>query len=213
MPGNIVDVDTFPESLSISQDGEDADEASLMLMLQGIANRTRWLKRRIWGFGNLTNQWLTIPLQPIRAVDPIDDALLDGMGTKRSGNAIVLRQINLGGKATVYLPSILNGMLIKEIYAWGRGRGVHAALPDSLPRFVLRSHTYDGNTAVIGTGTGSSASVSNYHSSFEMSLSIAGSLSVVESTSYHIEFIGENGANAAADGFEILTAAVRVQGN
>jgi hypothetical protein len=50
MATNITDVDTFTTPLQVPDDGEDADQASLLnTFLQGLANRTRNAKNRLDG--------------------------------------------------------------------------------------------------------------------------------------------------------------------
>lgn len=57
MAENITDVDTFTDPIQVSVDSEFADNASLKLFIQGLANRTRNAKNRLdtifANFGNL----------------------------------------------------------------------------------------------------------------------------------------------------------------
>lgn len=214
MPTNITEnPDDYPVNLVAANDGEDADHASLLDMLQKVANRTAWLKKRLWGYGTVTTNWLTIPLIPVVPLDDGETGQFEGFSAMYRSPAVVLRQVALGGSCFVMLPPLLNSMLIKEVVIYAQGRGAHTDLPAMPPKVELRKQSATGAGTLLGSASDGSGSVAQYHSQSELTIEVAGSESVLQSNAYYLRFFGEDGANALAEGWQVYSAAVRVQGN
>jgi hypothetical protein len=206
MPNSITDnPDNFPANIPYAADGEDADSASLAQSFQALGDRTAYLLKRLWGFGTITNQWISVPLNPV--IETGDWAWFQG-------SAFTYRQQETAAAAVLVFPSLLNSMIIKEIEVRGRGRGGHASLPATPPQFEFYRQQANSSYDLIATEADGSGSVSTYEAGSTLSMTLpGGGVNTVEGEAYYIRLVGEFGANAIADGWEVFSIWARVQGN
>lgn len=203
MPVNVTDVDEFTTPVNYPDDGEDADSGSILECIQDLANRTSWLKKRLWGFGTITNQWISVPLTPVV-----------GSSWAFFEEPYAYRQQQVAAVAVIPFPTVLNSMIIKEIEIRARGRGGHASLPENPPRVEFYRQAAFASAELIASVSDSSGSVGTYEAGDTLDMTIPDDgLNTVQGQAYYLKLRGEYGANAIASGWEVFSISARIQGN
>ncbi|MDX1526984.1 MAG: hypothetical protein R3337_00065 [Gammaproteobacteria bacterium] len=209
MPSNVpFEEDIWPENFTIPNDGEDADQASLLNAFEEYANALRWLKKRLFLFGTIGTTRATVPLSGFQDIN-------GGFAPWVFGNQVYLRQRQLGGQCIVHLPALYSSMLLREVRVWAAGGGhLTTALPATMPSVRLYRQDAVGAVTQLAAETFSAASMSAYQSGVNVTLEPSGDESVVENRGYFLRIFGESGENAIADdGFKVFAISMRVQGN
>jgi hypothetical protein len=216
----IVPVNAWAASLSIPQDLEPANSASIALYVQELANRLEYLRSRLPG--------ATAPANAIDRFPALNSGYIQSSVTDWSPNAFassnvygyVWQQIAVAQtQARVQIPLdplLQTGMVIKAMSIDYCGRN-HGALPVTmpllelykLPRGLVAYSNYflpGGGGSVAATLIDSQVDTSGSVVAFESLHAVSKTLAAAEAVdlanfSYVLAFKGEYGVNAQVQGF------------
>lgn len=198
---NITDVETFTDPIQAIADGDELKNATLAPGIQGLANRTRLLARRIWAGEAASRKYLEL-----FAGRDVQNHWTTASPPSGTGSGLVLQQAGTDPTKGMWWTAVLPPKCtIKAVVAEVHGGSGHAGLPATMPALVLQAWDWSGATAQYAQ-TDPSASLGAYeipHTIAKTGLSIgvtgtAGGL-------YQVRIFGEGGANALANKFHIAS--------
>lgn len=176
MPTTVTEADTFPTTLEVPNDGEDADQASVLTtFVQDLADRTRWLRNR-----NLAAQ-ITASSTGYKLDGFMQAAVLnktDNVWAPNTGFWLQTEGASGASACSLHwsLPRIPNAVL-EGVDVWVHGdvisTGAHGGLPAGMPVVALYG-TEQGasgpNSDVVVTQTDTSGSLPAYETAHKISL-------------------------------------------
>jgi hypothetical protein len=135
----IAAVDNWEPLVKVPDDGEDANSWSLEYGVRALADRTLWLRNRLWGAGyNTLSRIVHAPLTPLFTQGFAWDPTLMGW--------VASDQTSVPAQMDVPVPTLPEGAEIVAIVVTYQGVGTHATVT-ALPSFEVRTSYGSGTYA------------------------------------------------------------------
>jgi hypothetical protein len=199
MPSNIIESNAFTSPLQVPNDTEAANQASLLLFAQGLANRSLFLRQRIPGIADTYN--ITHALAAMAMV-----------GFAYENTALVplsIYQSSISGSPRVFIPLAglpATGRISQvRIDVGGALNTSHVSLPATMPfiNLVYQPVTSGAMPVSLGTQADTSASASAYNAPHAITLTLGTPHTIRTDSSYYLIVNGELGAGALENEFYI----------
>lgn len=178
--------DTYHSTVTAPSDGDAANGTNFQAGIQDCADNARYVRDRCPGAAAST-----VIIIPPQIATPDLDGYWDLLGNYQ-------RQNDVSTSHKLYYPVVMppDGT-ITQVRCLVTGTGGHSALPANMPILRLYSLDSTGTTTQEGTVTDTSADLGAYETVHWITLS---GLSVsLGQDAYHVDLLGESGANALAD--------------
>lgn len=196
MPNNITDVDIWTPTITTVADGEDADETFFALPAQGLANRTKHIRKGVPGIAASFIQRCVMPATPVHNNNSRFTHSTNG------NHRWAQSDITDSGGLTFEIGPLPTFGKIDRVAARVTGSPTHVGLPATMPAISFVTFT-EGVSAYGSAVVDASASVGAYETPHM--LEVTGlAHSIVAGESYGILITGETGANAIAGKFVVL---------
>lgn len=196
MPTNITDSNTWTTPLVAPSDGDAVTGASIQTPVQGVGNRTEFLRKRI--LGTETGDIISLPLNQFFVA--ASGGAFKWTASLGAAAEAGWQQNDVGAAYSLGFPVPLpKHCVIKSVTAAIRGASGHAGLPGTMPVLrLLQQDPSGGNAAVIGSQTDASPNVPSYEVTHLVTISgLSQAVAFDELYNYYVLLHGEGGANAA----------------
>lgn len=196
MATNVIESDVYTTTIKVPDDvTDDADQASLLdNFVQGLANRTNFLQRRIPAVASPTGVWLHVPLTPL--------ACSSSAAPTTAGSQFYISQTDITGPALGTVKWSIQEFYGAKIIACRlrlKGAAGHAALPDfTMPLFGIYSVT-TGNTVPAVTAEATAFDTSANVAAYELAhyITLTGlNLPYDPEKLYYLQAQGEDGTGS-----------------
>lgn len=190
----------YPATIDVFDDGDNADAASIAPALEGLADRTAWFTKHI--YGGEAGDYFPVPLSPLMN----DNARFVWAAT---GVGLGLLQVDVTDEGFLLfeLPLITKLGGIVSLTAHLVGQTGRAGLPATKPQISLvRENNIDAATAytIVATQVDGSGTLGAYEGAHYISLAISPTEAIDFAAGgyakrYYVLFKGETGANSLAN--------------
>lgn len=208
----ITPVNAWGATLSIPQDLEPANSASIALYVQELANRLEYLRKRMPG--------ASATADALRVLTPLATGIQNGANyvyqvSATPGNFPFVLQSSLGSTPMFFpVAGLFPGATIKTIYMRYTSVTLRAGLPAVMPRIELAS--YDRSTAapaetVLANAIDPSVSAALYQTVHDVTVNLGAPEVVSPAKLYFLKVFGESGANSAV-GSNLISVGVDLYG-
>lgn len=200
MPTNITESDAWTTPLQVPNDTEPANQASLLEFAQGLANRSKHMRKGIPGIA-ATIDWeiQLVSSDPTNWSASLLGGPLSQITTAASENWIPLALPRFGGKI-VAAHALLDGR--------SAGGGAHAGLPASMPQIDLAYFDVTvGNTDYAGGSVGSQVDTSGTIAAYDKihTIDLTGLTETIDPNRLYLFGLqSESGANALANSLTVF---------
>ena len=198
MPVIINEVDQFDATIQAPDDGDAGNGATFQLAPQGLANRTRYLKKGIPGIADELLQ--TVSIGAGFAQSGVWEQIISGPAP-----GWLQASVAIDRSVDVILPVNLGVGRIGSVFCYVIGASGHSSLPAGMPHvLVVEKNLLTGTSSVIVNVFDSSANVPAFEARHVISATgINHSISSDPDVQYQVSLFGETDSNAEV-GFQIL---------
>ncbi len=210
MAHNLVDVETFPAAISIMDDGDAANAASVETGRQQLANRTYYLHEKIVGVAST----ITVPI-PLCASAFNANARFysaDGVAAYGLGCWVQSDITSIGGLAFgIYLPFESGQLSSVTLYVTGLYSGAaHAGAIGAMPTLTIQQQALaTGVVTDLATVTDTTVAPATYDVPHTI-VNPCGPVPIGPTHTYWLVVTGEAGANAANSRFAVYGATATI---
>lgn len=175
MPTTVVESSAFPSSLSVPDDGEDADQSSVLTtFVQPITNRTRFLRNRSRAAlveGTAYGWRMDDKLMEAAVLNKTDNVWIPHTGFWLQSEG----QSGVDPCVLTWSLPIIPGAFLKEVAVWIHGdilgSGAHGGLPVGMPQLAVYDNDSGAsgpNVSVAGSVTDTPGSVGAYETGHKL---------------------------------------------
>lgn len=200
MAHGLTESDTFDATVTVPDDGDTSNVNSVNTAFQALANRTNYLRNRLFGGGSPVNV-------PLAFIENASSRFIFRQGKWSQGD------VTDGGGLWLPLPftgGSCTGVIVSVNGDW-LSAGTHAGLPATMPAVELFKS--DGTASALPTSLGSqsdtSGSVGAYEATHDIELTISAE-SITDDVALWVKVTGEASTNALAGRLGVLGLKAKV---